>query len=150
MKARSQMKQPLALLLAILIGAPANAGEKALALECIFTSAASVYETGFGQTRLENYSLPAAFFADFSLNVTDDALTDVTIARWSSFSAQSSVGLLKPQVCRNDKVTITCTGHFGDTLFIDQKTLKGSAIIPEKSGYAGEVVVSFFRCNKVE
>jgi hypothetical protein len=148
-KAHSPMKRQSAILFCLLMAEPVKGEDNTIPLDCIFTSAASVHETGLGQTSLENYRLPADFFADFSMVMSTESLANVTIDRWASFNAQVDVGLLKPQVCRNDGVTLTCTGSLGDMLFLDLKTLKGSAVIPGKSGYAAEVVVSFFRCNKI-
>lgn len=143
------MKRLAALLLCLLAADPAKAKDYTFSLDCIFTSAASVHETAFGKTSLENYRLPAQFFADFSMDISSGSIANLTIDRWALFNAQVDVGLKKPQVCRNDNVSLTCTGNLGDVLFLDLKTLKGSAVIPAKSGYAGEVVVSFFRCNKI-
>ena len=121
---------------------PIEANAAWITLTCQFTNAAQISQIEDNNLKLSNIKLPYDFFKPFSMKTNRNQLIDITIERWAFSNA-----LGEKQECYSDPATISCIKNSGDSIFLDKKSLLGTANIMSGAGYGEPVTVSYFRCQ---
>jgi hypothetical protein len=122
--------------------APIEANAAWITLKCQFTNAAQISQIEDNDLKLSNIKLPDDFFKPFSMKTNRNQLIDITIERWTFSNALGG-----KQECYSDPVTISCIKNSGDSIFLDKKSLLGTANIMSGAGYGEPVTISYFRCQ---